>query len=242
MIPAPHPLPRLTREQVRRVDRICVEEFGIPGIVLMENAARAIVTVARELLSRAGGTRVLIVCGGGNNGGDGYAAARHLYNAGYEVAIGAHPMPEILPSAAAGGPGGVGEKDAQINARICDRMGLRIEPATPSSIAQAQADLVIDALLGTGLDKPPREDAADLIRAMNARRTPILAVDVPSGLDCDTGRPLSSHEDCIRANVTVTMAADKAGFAHAHQWTGVIVITDIGAPPEAIGRAAALQC
>ncbi len=216
---------RLTREQIRAVDRICVERYGIPGIVLMENAARALCDAAVAMLPEGG--RALIVCGGGNNGGDGYAVARHLHNAGVGVTLLAARPPESL------------EGDARINADIARRMSLAMRPATEEAIAQEPGDLLVDALLGTGLDRPPREDAARLIRAMNARGLPILAVDVPSGLDCDTGRPLGEEADCIRATRTVTMAAEKVGFAVGARWLGVVTVGDIGAPPEAIEAARA---
>ena len=225
----PAPSPRLTREQVRRVDAICTDDFGIPGIVLMENAARAIADVALRLLAGAPGNRVLIICGGGNNGGDGYAAARHLHNSGCHVLL------------AAATPGDALIGDAATNAGIARRMGLQIEPATPELVRSAPADLLIDALLGTGIDQPPREAAAALILAMNARRQPLLAVDIPSGLDCDTGRPLGPAEHCIRATATVTMVAEKSGFPAARNFTGDIIIGDIGAPPAAIRRAMLAQ-
>jgi NAD(P)H-hydrate epimerase len=168
---------------------------------------------------------VLIVCGGGNNGGDGFAAARHLHSAGCApLLLAATPVSQLTGDAAA-------------NAQIAGRIGIPIEPATPERIGDAPADLIIDALLGTGLDQPPREPAAALIRAMNARGLPILAVDLPSGLDCDTGRPLGPSEHCIRAHVTATMVAEKAGFPRARPWTGEVIVADIGAPPEAVRAA-----
>src|SRR5688572_20076713 len=191
----------------------------------MENAARALVAPALELLAPSDGRRVLIVCGGGNNGGDGFAAARHLHNAGCSpILLAASPVSQLTG-------------DAATNAQIAQRIGLPIEPATPERVRDISADLIVDALLGTGLDKPPREPAAALIRAMNACGLPILAVDLPSGLDCDTGRPLGPPEHCIRATVTVTMVAEKAGFPHARSWTGNVIVADIGAPPEAVQAA-----
>lgn len=215
----------LTRRQARLVDRICTEEYGIPGIVLMENAARALADAAREMLAELNGRRVLIVCGGGNNGGDGYAVARHLHNAGYAITLAAaRPIQQLAG-------------DAAINARIAQKMRLVIEPASPRLVQTAPADLIIDALLGTGLEKAPSEAAVALIHAMNDRPEPILAVDVPSGLDCDTGKPFGSPHDCVRATRTLTMVADKAGFSAAREFTGAVSIGDIGAPREAIERA-----
>jgi NAD(P)H-hydrate epimerase len=225
-VASPPPLPaRLTRAQSRRVDLICAERFGIPSILLMENAARALVEPVLQLLAPTGERRVLIVCGGGNNGGDGFAAARHLHNAGCQpLLLAATPVSQLTG-------------DAATHAQIAGRIGLPIEPATPDRIRGTPAELIIDALLGTGLDQPPREPAAALIRAMNARGLPILAVDLPSGLDCDTGRPPGPPEHCIRAEVTVTMVAEKAGFPLARDWTGKVIVAGIGAPPEAVRAA-----
>ncbi len=124
---------RLTRNQVREIDRRAIEEYHIPGIVLMENAARAVADVAWEMCDRCVGASVEIVCGRGNNGGDGYAVARHLHNRGVRVRIsGYRPV------------GG----DAEINYRISEAMGLMQE-------SDLVPGLVIDALFGTGLSRPP---------------------------------------------------------------------------------------
>ena len=210
---------RLTRDQSREIDRRAVEELHLPSIVLMENAARALAEAAVQMLD--GKKRVLIVCGGGNNGGDGYAVARHLHNRGIAVSILATKSVEEL------------DGDAATNARVAAAMGLTIKSASPDAVRAAEADLIIDALLGTGLTKPPREDAAALIRAMNAHPAAVLAVDVPSGLDCDTGRPLGA---CVRADRTVTFVAEKAGFgeASARDYLGEVTVGDIGVPPELV--------
>ena len=210
---------RLTRDQVREVDRRAIHELGLPGIVLMENAARALAEVALEMIG--GRRRVLVVCGGGNNGGDGYAVARHLHNRGAAVSILATKSVAELNG------------DAATNARVATAMGLSIQSATPAAVRAAEVDLIIDALLGTGLTEPPREDAAGLIGAMNAHPAAVLAVDVPSGLDCDTGRPLGA---CVRADRTVTFVAEKAGFseAAARAFLGEVSVGDIGVPPDLV--------
>ncbi len=210
---------RLTRDQVREVDRRAIQELGLPGIVLMENASRALAEAALEMLG--GKQRVLIVCGGGNNGGDGYAVGRHLHNRGMFVSILATKSVEEL------------DGDAATNARVAAAMGLAIQSATPAAVRAAEVDLIIDALLGTGLTQPPREDAAGLIGAMNVHPAAVLAVDVPSGLDCDTGRPLGA---CVRADRTVTFVAEKAGFgeAAAREFLGEVTVGDIGVPSELI--------
>lgn len=221
MAPAPE-YPRLTRDAVRAVDRIAVERFGMPSLLLMENAGRALLEAAWEML---GGTPVpvAILCGGGNNGGDGLALARHLHNRGCNVhLLCTRPLEEL-------------EGDAAVQAEIVQKMKLGVRPASAEAIRQTQASLLVDALLGTGLKSPPREDAAGLIAAVNASAARVLAVDIPSGLDCDTGKPLGAA--CVRAEVTVTFVAEKAGFTNAGKWVGRVVIGDIGCPREAVKAA-----
>lgn len=221
----------LTRDQVREVDRLAIESLGIPGIVLMENAARG---ATQALLARLAPprppARVAIVCGGGNNGGDGYAMARHLHNHGCAVTLDAMKDPAGLSG------------DAATNHAICRRMGLAIEPVLekPAIEAAAQrwaaADAVVDAMLGTGFAGEVREPMATAIRQLNALSGPlVLAVDVPSGLDCQSG---AAAEATVRADVTVTFVARKTGFdaPGAAAWLGEVVVADIGAPPELIDR------
>jgi NAD(P)H-hydrate epimerase len=214
---------RLTRAQAREIDRLAVEQYHMPSILLMENAARAVTDVALDMLRGIDGPRVLIVCGGGNNGGDGLAVARHLHNlgVGVELALAADPQ------------GYAG--DALVNWRIALAMSmphLSMEAAT-ARLATGAVDLLIDALYGTGLSTAPRQPR--WIELMNAHGAPVLAVDLPSGLDSDTGQPLGL---CVRAVRTVTFVAEKAGFANpaARQYLGDVTVGDIGAPRELIGR------
>ncbi|MDB5319974.1 MAG: nnr 1 [Phycisphaerales bacterium] len=213
---------RLTRRQVREVDRRAIENYGIPGIVLMENAARGAAEVAWEMLDRRP-QNVTIICGGGNNGGDGLAIARHLHNHGANVQV----LLAIDPEKYIG--------DAAINWRIVQSMGLDVAGSEDAAelVSPLAASMIIDALFGTGLTQPPRADAQALIQRMNASTLPILSIDLPSGLDCDTGEPLDA---CVRATQTVTFVAEKAGFANpeSRHFTGDITIVDIGCPRELI--------
>jgi NAD(P)H-hydrate epimerase len=218
----PSPKTYLTRAQVREVDRRSIELYHVPGIVLMENAARGTVDIAWEMLDRRPQT-VVIVCGGGNNGGDGLAIARHLHNRGCHVQI----LLAIDPDKLAG--------DAAINWQIVQAMGLEVEgpQAADELLSPFSAALVIDALFGTGLASAPRPDAQRLIARMNTCETPILAIDLPSGLDCDTG---DAPGACVRATKTITFVAHKKGFANpdARPFTGDITVADIGCPREVI--------
>lgn len=221
----PRKFPALTREQVRRVDQICLDDFNLPGLLLMEHAALALLRVTREMLGNVAGKRVAIVCGGGNNGGDGYALARLLHLAGAE------------PTIFASKPTGELDGDAKTNADVCAAMQLGVQPAEPEAIAKFDCDLLVDGLLGTGLSEPPRDDAAAIILAMKRCTAPVLAIDVPSGLDCNTGKPLGEPSACLRATTTCTFVAPKFGFIQAGQWTGKVEIGDIGCPAEAVERA-----
>ena len=212
----------LDRESVRAVDRAAIEEFKIPGIVLMENAARGLAAQALRMLEGAADPpSVLIVCGSGNNGGDGYALGRHLHNAGAEVTL------ATLGEPRAG-------TDAATNRAICRRMQLH-EVAADAVAEHLECDLVVDAIFGTGLDRPVRDAAARIIDLINASGRPVLAVDVPSGLDCDTGKPLGAS---VRAVCTVTFVARKPAMTipAAKAYVGEVVVAGIGAPADLVAR------
>lgn len=205
------------REAGRIVDAEAIKRFGIPGIVLMENAARGVADLARLQLGafhRPG--RVLVACGRGNNGGDGWAAARHLANHGHDVRI------ISLGSPREG-------SDALINAGIAERMQLPVVSLEQDGIGEV--DLVIDAIFGTGLDRAIDGGARALVEAINEHDAPVLAVDIPSGLDADTGMPLGT---AIRAAWTASFMGYKAGFLQpgAFPFLGELHVIDIGVPRE----------
>lgn len=219
----------LSREQVRQVDRLAIDRYGIAGIVLMENASRGLAQVVRQKLSELKGSRVAIVAGAGNNAGDGFALARHLHNDR------AHPVVLIV------GQESRISGDAKTNLEIIKRMALDVQTLgqDQQGLDQLhrelqQADLVIDAIFGTGLSGPIRGFYKNVIEQINADSTPVLAVDIPSGLDCDTGQPLGL---AVRATATVTFVARKTGFdaPDAQTYTGKVLVVDIGAPRELIG-------
>ncbi|HEX4125683.1 MAG TPA: NAD(P)H-hydrate epimerase [Tepidisphaeraceae bacterium] len=221
---------RLSRDQVRRLDRSASEEYCIPGIVLMENAALAAADVASAMLSESGPTPgdVLILCGGGNNGGDGLAVARHLHNRGHRIQLAL----TIDPAKYHG--------DALTNYRITQAMHLPSVPADsplPVAIAMSKAHLIIDAIFGTGLSAAPRPPFDQIADAVAKSGRPVLAIDIPSGLDCDTGKPLGP---CIAAAQTITFVAEKKGFAvpEAQHYLGKVTVAGIGCPPELIQRIA----
>lgn len=211
----------LSRDEVRALDRRAIEAFGVPGLVLMENAGRG----AAELLLRLGvHGAVVLCCGKGNNGGDGFVIARHLDNHRVPVRVLLFARAEELTG------------DAAINYGIIARAGLPItiqagEGSDTEALRQelAGADWVVDALFGTGLQGAIRPPLDRVIEAINASGVRVLAVDLPSGLDCDTGQPLGAT---VRATHTVTFVAQKKGFAApaAAEWLGQVHVADIGAP------------
>jgi NAD(P)H-hydrate epimerase len=244
-------VPVATCDEIRTFDRYAIEELGIPGIVLMENAGRQIADAARAMLRDLKGRRVLVLAGRGNNGGDGFVVARHLAMDG--LAVEPTPPKQPLPPSVAGLLRRTGRLrrleavllarrdqvrgDARTNLDILDAMGLAVSvlDGPPDAVVRQlepmlkRADLVIDGLLGTGTQGEVREPYASIIAAVNAAGRPVLAIDIPSGLDGDTGRPLGPT---IHARRTVTMAAMKIGFQNpeAAAYTGTVVLADIGVP------------
>ncbi len=210
----------LRRDEVREVDRRAIADYGMSGLVLMENAGRGCVDVLMHL-GCAG--PVAIVCGRGNNAGDGFVMARHLDLGGVATKV-------ILLSTASELRG-----DAASNYAIIERTGLAIVDCSASASADAilgelmGSQWVVDALLGTGASGPPREPFAAAIRAINAAPGQRLAVDLPSGLDCDTGQPA---DPTVRADHTCTFVAAKIGFSAvaAASFLGRVHVLDIGAP------------
>lgn len=198
-------------------------EFGIPGVVLMENAARQLAEITLEQVDHIADEppRVLVVCGTGNNGGDGFAAARHLQNAGCDVTLFALGVPRA-------------GTDAAINHAICRSMKIRLLTDL-RRLDDAPFDLIVDAVFGTGLDREVEGAARDAIQWINTQAAPVVAADVPSGLNADTGEPMGL---AVRADLTVTFVGVKTGMLElsAQPWVGDLVVADIGAPIELYHR------
>lgn len=209
----------LTRDQVRRVDRLAVEEYDMPSMVLMENAGRNAAQVIKHRYAGLAEKRVAIVCGPGNNGGDGFCIARHLHNAGWAVRV-----VLVVPDDKLTG-------DALVNYQIIRKTTIPIESTGDEALAWAE--LLVDALLGTGFAGQVREPLNSLIDRINAAGKPIVAVDVPSGLDCQTGDPAAST---IQAELTISFVAVKTGMTlpQARPYVGETVTADIGVPIELI--------
>ncbi|MEK7733086.1 MAG: NAD(P)H-hydrate epimerase [Planctomycetota bacterium] len=222
-----------TREEMRALDRKAIEEYLIPGIILMENAGRNVAGEAMNMLRHVpglpGARRVAVLCGKGNNGGDGYVIARHLHNNGVSVKVfSVANISDILK-----------EGDAAVNLRILFKMKIPVQELSDIAAIENLAkelrgyDVIIDALFGTGLSGEVREPFKTLINATNDSHKPIISVDIPSGLDANTGKVLGT---AIKATKTVTFAVSKKGFylneGPAH--TGEVIVTDISIPRELI--------
>ena len=223
---ADKPLPVMSRQEVRAFDRWAINELGVPGAVLMENAGRSCAELIKDKLQKTSRPGICIFCGTGNNGGDGYVIARHLLNSGFKVAVMIIGDREKIKG------------DALINLDILQRLEVRIEQLktddteviTRIRTFAAGADMLVDSIFGTGLTGRLSDEYKRLIEGINALNVPVLAVDIPSGLDCDSGKNLGA---AIKASCTVTFAAVKAGFVHretAGAYTGEIFVADLGVP------------
>ncbi len=213
----------LTPQQMKSVDKTAIEVLGIPGILLMENAAIQVVVKATGLLRDKTGACITIAAGSGNNGGDAFAAARHLLAMGHSVSVFSMTAPENLTG------------DALTNALILKNMGLEIPVLTDSTAAQRlkaacrNSDLVIDGLLGTGLNREVEGIWKRVIEIINKNARTVLSIDIASGVDGLTGKIRGS---CIQADATVTFFLPKIGMVQ-HPGAGCmgeLTVADIGIP------------
>jgi len=230
-------LPPLSRTELALLDRLAVEEHGLPVLVLMENAGRG---AAEEILRRLAASpaagrerlRAVVLAGPGHNGGDAYVVARHLANAGAAVLVFASAPPA--------------SDDVSIMRRAAEAQGIPVHAADETAgeedlaDALAGAHVVVDGLLGTGFKGTHlRPAVARLVAAIAARRRApgsiVVALDVPSGLDADTGE---AADPCVAADLTITFAAQKLGFASpaARARVGDVVVASIGTPPDLVRR------
>ena len=218
-------IPVLSRTQMRAFDAHAIESCRVPGIILMENAGRgaADVVVHEALGGTAEGKRVVVVCGTGNNGGDGFVVARHLFARG-----------AIVDVCLAGNPAKMTD-DCRTNHDAFTGLGGHVReidlgaPIDTSELEVDAADIVIDALFGTGLDRAIGEPLATIVRAMNEGRANVVALDVPSGLNADTGEAMGAT---VQAELTVTFAQLKLGHVTPNgvRHSGSVRVVDIGVP------------
>jgi NAD(P)H-hydrate epimerase len=210
------------------VDEIAVRDYGMSGLVLMENAGRG---CAEHLLSLGIDGNVVVCCGPGNNGGDGFVIARHLANADMDVTVMVAVNPRDLPA------------DANANFQILAKSKIMIAQVQTDDETHSGARAfltggrrpawIVDALLGTGAMGPARPPYDAWIRLINQSTAKVLAVDIPSGLDCDTG---ATHGECVQADETCTFVAFKPGFltGPGRRLAGNVTVIDIGVPKEIV--------
>ncbi len=211
----------VTSDEMREMDRYTIQDLGVPGVVLMENAGVGIFRIIREMYGDVEGLSAFIFCGKGNNGGDGFVIARHLWDAGAHVKIFIAGADEDIKG------------DARINFDIVQKLNIphhfvsklqdfedKIDPSP---------DLIVDALLGTGIKGAVRGFFKEVIRYINEFKRPIVSVDVASGLNADTP---AVEGDVVQADVTVTMALPKIChiFYPARNYVGELFVADIGIP------------
>jgi NAD(P)H-hydrate epimerase len=214
----------VTAAEMRQIDRATSERFGVPSTTLMENAGSAVAGFVAERWPDAG--RIVVVCGKGNNGGDGMVAARRLSQAGKQVVVALMGRPSELKGDAA-------EMFEQLP---MEALELTSEAELREAVDDGllQCDLILDAILGTGVKPPVTGLYAEAIAAMNLAEAPIVAVDVPSGADADATRPREDSAPVARADAVVTFTAPKPAHLFAGLTQGPTLVAPIGSPAEAI--------
>lgn len=211
----------VTAQQMRELDRRAVEECGIPALCLMENAGRLVAEMAVGMLKRTR-KKVLLICGTGNNGGDGLVAARHLLN------YGVTPVVRMI------GDESRLTDPARINLKAARNLGISFLKGEQLGKRWSKYGLIVDAFLGIGLCRdidPPYQHEIEMV---NSSGIPVLAVDVPSGLDATTGKVCGA---CVKADVTITFGWAKSGLyrGQGSAMAGKVAVVDIGIPWKVLG-------
>jgi NAD(P)H-hydrate epimerase len=219
----------VTAQEMKDMDRLTIESFGIPGIVLMESAGRGTVDALFRHFSDVGHMKIGIAAGRGNNGGDGFVIARYLASHHIDLAVYLLSQRESVRG------------DAAANLRLLDQMGITVHEVPDMAAFEfhkgqmRQCDLWVDAMLGTGLKADVRGLFKEIIEFLNTLQRPIIAVDIPSGLDSDSGKPRGC---CIKATVTVTFGLPKIGHvvSPGTEFVGTLEVVDIGIPPTVVDK------
>ena len=217
----------VTAEEMKGIDRKAMQDFSMPGLLLMENAGMAVAQKVREMLKEVDKPRVAVVSGKGNNGGDGFVAARRLRQSGIETKV-------FLIGRRRDVKG-----DSRVNANIACKLLPVVEVTNRGILSRMKGelkayDLVVDAIVGIGAKDKMKGIVADAITAVFECGRPVVCVDVPSGLDSDTGLPLGV---CVRGSETVTMGLPKAGLLlhPGADFAGNVTVSDIGLPDKLLG-------
>ena len=217
----------VTAEEMKQLDKLATEEYGVAGLLLMDQASKAVAEAVMEILPE-GNQKVVIFCGKGNNGGDGFGAARWLESFGVKtrVYLAGASLEEIAG-------------DAAVELAMLQRAGVKIEVLTDdddfllAELACAKAGVIVDALLGTGFKGELRDVYARSCRLINESERPVVAVDIPTGVDADNG---SICKDAVKASITITMELPKVGlFLYpAVDYVGELYAANIGMPQKLV--------
>ena len=226
----------VSRKVMRELDRKAIEDYEIPGLLLMENAGRNVAEEAMQELENRDNDKVAVICGKGNNGGDGFVIARHLYNFGYDVHVFLISKVKDV----------IGDNDAGINLKILLKMDITVNEVVNDESSDMMLNLipscalVVDAIFGTGLKGELREPALSIVKKINELKVDVISVDIPSGLDCDKGTVLGA---CVKALKTVTFALPKKGFflGQGPFHVGELIVTDISIPKGVIDESRVRQ-
>jgi hydroxyethylthiazole kinase-like uncharacterized protein yjeF len=211
----------VTVKQIQNLDKIAIEKIGIPSLALMENAGRSVADEVVKRVKRIKAPCVCIICGIGNNAGDGFVIARHLINAGIRIKV-------FLI-----GKGSQLKTDAAVNYRILKKMKYPVKEIrkVSSSLTEdiKKADVVVDAVFGVGLNREVLDPFRSVIESINKNARKVISVDTPSGIDGTTGK---IYGVCVKADVTVTFSFIKKGFLKGQgpKYVGKVVVADIGIP------------
>ncbi len=206
-----------TVKQIQKLDHLAIDQYGVSSMALMENAGRAVSEEILKLLKRSKGRKVCIVCGLGNNAGDGFVVARHLMNADLAVEVIVIGDPKKLKA------------DAKQNYDIIKKCKVSIRVAKRARERFSDYDIVVDAIFGVGLNRIIDQPYKGIIEQINTEAGRVVAVDIPSGLDGTSGEIFGS---CIKAYRTVTFSAAKKGLyaKKGPKFTGKVIVADIGIP------------
>lgn len=210
-------------DEMKKIDKRAIEEYGVPEILLMENAGREVAAAFEEYLGGVSGKRICVLAGSGNNGGDAFVAARHLMNHGAQISIFLVGSPAHLT------------KSAALNRDIIIKMGVVVHVLETErdwdklQVTLRFVDGVVDGILGTGFKGSLRDAAARVVRMVNGHGKPVVAVDIPTGVEADTG---NASPEAIRADLTVTFGLPKFGhmIGAGETATGKLLVDDIGIP------------
>lgn len=212
--------------EMREIDRLTTEQYGVPSLTLMENAGTAVAKFAQKHFTF---TTVCVVCGKGNNGGDGFVAARKLHEAGKQVSV------IILARSAQDLRGDAAEMFRKLPVAPW-WLSEEAQFSRPDFRQALRCDLIIDAILGTGFKPPIKGIAERAVQLINASSSPVVAIDLPSGVDADSNQGPDPASNFVHADGVISFTALKPALAFANLTTGPIAIARIGSPEELISR------